>query len=222
MDPVNQPQLPPEPPQAEAGAPSASQPLPAQPLGPNARPTVSPLVLSYASPLTGALVPIRAFSTSLEANVARLKLESEGIAANVVGVDSSSIGIPLGFGAIKLLVCAADEAPARRILDEIDRRRARRMAAGRQSQLCPRCNGPSRGFGPARLAAGLVLLALAFVTFSMDALSGSGALAGMAMSVCGIYCLVSAFWRRRCTSCGHVWTPSTSADDDDSPGNGSS
>jgi len=169
-------------------------------------PPPAPLILAYATPLAESLVAIRAYSTSIEAEMVQLTLASQGIAAKVVSVCLSPPG-----GSVRLMVSPLDELAARQILDEIDQRRAWRLIALQQRQLCPRCQSRGRASNPGRLAAGLGLLGTFFVVGSIDVASGGMGLPCMALLALpagGLYFLVSSFSARgrRCISCGHTWT----------------
>ena len=56
---------------------------------------------------------LRAYSTQVEADLARIVLEGEGIPATVVGI---SIGMEGGFGGVRLLVPDAQVEAALRVL----------------------------------------------------------------------------------------------------------
>ena len=60
-----------------------------------------------------AMTPIRSYSTRVEADLARIALEAEGIAATVVGVD---ITMDAGADGVRLLVADDEVDAARKVL----------------------------------------------------------------------------------------------------------
>lgn len=59
------------------------------------------------------MTPIRTFNTHVEADLARIALNAEGIEATVVGLDVALEG---GAGGVRLLVADKQAAAARKIL----------------------------------------------------------------------------------------------------------
>ena len=59
------------------------------------------------------MTPVRTFNTQVEAEVARIALNAEGIEATVVGLDVALEG---GAGGVRLLVADEQAAAARKIL----------------------------------------------------------------------------------------------------------
>src|SRR4051812_15863144 len=110
-----------------------------------------PGVLPYETPqIPESLVRIRKYNSTMEAGLARLKLEDHGIRSNIAGETlAAGLGIYGNIQSqIELLVPQSDEKAAREILDAIEARRAKRLALENESLRCPRCGEVnSRGFG---------------------------------------------------------------------------
>jgi hypothetical protein len=196
-------------------------------------PKPTPPVLNYLSPMHDSrFAKLRTFNTSAEANLARSRLESEGITTQLAGGGvRATLGIysPIGLGA-DLFVLQEDAERAKKILDGIDARRAARFEAESKMYVCPRCGShDTRPFGKIGARIGVSMFFLSIVSAALWALGPfrnlsflnpiSSVLSPLAFTVyLGLIPIGIAFGRRTCLNCGKDFKPrpSQQSDDDDS------
>jgi hypothetical protein len=182
-------------------------------------------VLSYQTP---AVPGDRRWATvwragnTVEANLLVTKLQAHGIHARVDMENAAGLGPYAGaiYGT-KVQVLAADESAARAIVDEIERRRARRVEA--ESQRCPRCGraNPKRILHVIRWWGwALVALVLATIPYGDEIFEYVPGAVLFGVFVLGLILIV--WWgvmpRWQCPSCGARWyakEPEVEEDEDE-------
>jgi len=185
-----------------------------------------PPVLPDSSPAQSpALVRIRQFPTEMEANLAAMKLEAEGIHPHLAGQTRQAV---LGsYGAVSagvdLFVSKEEIEAAGRILDDVEAVRAKNRAARDARLRCPRC-GAEDGFAGDRsrirlgvaliivgMTTGVVLMVTSAASISLPGWMGAVVL----LAGVGIYLLITGRSRRTCRQCGNVWVPPEDELDDE-------
>jgi hypothetical protein len=155
-------------------------------------------------------VRVRRFASGFEANLALSALHAQGIRAQLVGEGLQNMLAIYGTasGGVDLLVTQDDAQDARRILEQIDHRRAERAAQA--VSPCPHCGNPlSRGYDRRRGAAGLLLIMTAAGVFVAQSWM---ALLLIPLFGVGVVLLVTALNRRTCRRCGNIWSPAADED----------
>jgi hypothetical protein len=181
-------------------------------------PDEPPLVLSYSSPAQpGALVRIRQFPSEMEANLAAIKLEAEGLHPHLAG-QTRQAGLG-AYGAVaagvELFVSKEEVDAAGRILDAVEAMRSKHLAAHDAKLRCPRCAAVDGIAGDRkRILIGAALIIVGVVSgvvwmigglASVDFPGWIGAL--VLLAGVGIFFLITGQSRRTCRQCGHIWVP---------------
>jgi hypothetical protein len=177
-----------------------------------------PSVLSCSSPAQSpALVRIRQFPSEMEANLAAIKLEAEGLHPQLAG---QALQAGLGaYGAVSagvdLFISREEIDAASRILDAVEAVRAKNQAAHDARLRCPRC-GAEDGFAGdrSRIRIGIALIFVGITTgvvlmvTSVMLISLPGCIDALVLLAgVGIYFLITGQSRRTCRQCGHIWVP---------------
>jgi hypothetical protein len=170
-------------------------------------------VLDYATPRKTETAKVATFTDSFEANLARAKLEAEGIQCFVGGEMSAGTlsGYGPGFSKQDIFVDKTDEAAARRVLEEIAASRVARRG-GLDRPTCPACgSSDTRATGIAWIV--WTVMAVGIVGTYM-----TGSLWWLMLSLPALYLIFTMDRTRwRCAACRHRWAttraPRDSEDD---------
>jgi hypothetical protein len=161
-------------------------------------------ILNYAS-APAAWQTVAQYRDSFEANLAKLLLESEGIACFIDGENTFSAigGYPLDASGMRLKVAAMDFARASELLSEIAKERARRAEA---SQIkCPACASSNVYRESLRLYMMLIFAAAGVTGILLE----SAVWAGLPFIIVALYLLITLDRARlHCRECGNAFLES--------------
>jgi len=182
-------------------------------------------ILDYSVLGEASAVVIRRFNSATEAELAALKLQNEGIGAQVAGqTGQTAFGeYTAGLITTDVLVPKDQVQEARAILDAVETSRAQREAAAQAALCCPRCG--HAGTLPRdrrRMQLGVVILILGAGVFLVlvagQQLLGAypgGMLLSLALAGAGLLLFANGQARRTCQHCGQTFSPSAAPEDDD-------
>jgi hypothetical protein len=185
--------------------------------------TPAPL-LDYATPgAKPTMVRLRRFNSSTDAQLANLKLQAHGIRTQLAG-EARLAGLG-AYGAVsgelELLVQQEDLDAANAILQDVENRRSRRLAAVAERMKCPACGqNDSRGYDTRRMTVGVLLIVGSGALLFLGVMQLLGLIAG----IIAVYIMISAATHRRtCRRCGTRWLleseePDDEDDEDKAPG----
>jgi len=183
---------------------------------PAGEPGAVPPVLSYATPGRSRLVTVASYTQVFEADLARLKLEGEGISTVLANDNFAALlgsGVA-GMGGAQIQVNEDDAARARAILDDVEamrRERARRREPAAGEATCPRCGGTDVARRP--VSPGAIAWVLAIV--GAFALAADWRYAAGAWAAAVVLLFVAGWEEFRCRSCGCAWSEQSGDDDAD-------
>ena len=185
-----------------------------------------PPILDYSVLGEPSLVVVRRFNSATEAELAALKLQNEGIGAQVGGqISQTTFGLfGAGLTSADVLVSKDQADAAKAILDLVETSRAQRQSAVLAKLRCP-CCGRTGSAAPdrPRSRAGIIMMMVGVGAFVICAvrswLWGSEYRDGACFSTClagaGLLIFASGQSRRTCNHCGKTFSPSAPDDEDE-------
>lgn len=195
-------------------AQGSAAPIPVRPVA------VGGQVLSYQSPAAPITwVTLMSCPNTIEADLAVTMLQSHGLHARVDMQNSAGLGL---YGGVvcgtKIQVLAEEHDAARAFMDEVEARRAKRLAATKVT--CPNCkDAPARMLTHPirRVAWACVIGSIAIpMLISLARVSDSPrSVLWLLLFPLGLILMVWNFTPRwRCVACGHRWSQAEFEQDD--------